>query len=224
MASEAVLKQKQGIVEEIKNKIDNSTTVVLFDYRGLTDAEIKELRNKLREANADYKVYKNTLMARAFNDLKYDLNDELKGPSAFAFSEDQVAPIKVLAEFAKTHEALTLKVGIIDGEKADLDKLKEFAVLPSRDELLTMLAGGMIGLVRDLSIALNLYAEQKEGDAPAEVKEEPKEEAKEEAVEEKKEESAEETKAEEPAEEEKKEETPVEEPKEEKEESSEEEK
>ena len=215
MASEAVLKQKQGIVDEIKNKIDNSTTVVLFDYRGLTDAEIKELRNKLREANADYKVYKNTLMARAFNDLKYDLNDELKGPSAFAFSEDQVAPIKVLAEFAKTHEALALKVGIIDGEKADLDKLKEFAVLPSRDELLTMLAGGMIGLVRDLSIALNLYAEQKEGDAPAEVKEEPKEETKEEAVEEKKEESAEETKAEETAEEEKKEEDLVEEEKEE---------
>ena len=215
MASEAVLKQKQGIVDEIKNKIDNSTTVVLFDYRGLTDAEIKELRNKLREANADYKVYKNTLMARAFNDLKYDLNDELKGPSAFAFSEDQVAPIKVLAEFAKTHEALTLKVGIIDGEKADLDKLKEYAVLPSRDELLTMLAGGMIGLVRDLSIALNLYAEQKEVDAPAEVKEEPKEEA---PAEEAEEEKAEGAKAEEPAEEEKEEkaeETEAEEPKEE---------
>lgn len=162
MASEAILKQKQGIVEEIKNKIENAKTIVLFDYRGLTDAEIKELRRKLRDSQSDYKVYKNTLMDRAFTDLNINLTEELKGPSAFAYGEDQVAPVKILSEFAKTHEALVLKVGIIDGEIADKAKLAEYATLPSRDELLTMLAGGMIGIVRDLSIALNLYAEQKE--------------------------------------------------------------
>ena len=162
MASEAALAKKQVIIDEIKDRVENASTVVLFDYRGLTDAETKELRVKLKETNSDYKVYKNTLMARAFNELDIDLNDALTGPSAFAFSEDQVAPIKILSEFAKDHEALKLKVGIIDGEKADQAKLAEYATLPSKDDLLTMLAGGMIGIVRDLSICLDLYGQQKE--------------------------------------------------------------
>lgn len=162
MASKAILAQKQTVIDEIKDRASNAKTVVLFDYRGLTDSEIKELRVKLRESKADYKVYKNTLMARAFNDLGIDLNDALNGPSAFAYSEDQIAPIKILSEFAKDHEALSLKVGIVDGEIADKAKLAEYATLPSREQLLTMLAGGMIGLVRDLSICLDLYSQQKE--------------------------------------------------------------
>ena len=162
MASEAILKQKQAIIDEIKDSVQNAKTIVLFDYRGITDSEVKELRVKLREANADYKVYKNTLMARAFNDLNIDLNDALVGPSAFAFGDDQIAPIKILSEFAKDHPALVLKVGIVDGEIADQAMLAEYATIPSRDELLTMLAGGMIGIVRDLSICLDLYSKQKE--------------------------------------------------------------
>jgi len=162
MASEVILKQKQSVIDEIKERTQNATTIVLFDYRGITDSEAKELRIKLRETNSDYKVYKNTLMARAFNDLGIDLNEALSGPSAFAYGEDQVAPIKVLSDFAKEHPALVLKVGIIDGEKADQAKLAEYATLPSREGLLTMLAGGMIGLVRDLSICLDLYSQQKE--------------------------------------------------------------
>ena len=162
MASEAVLKQKQLVIDEVKDRVQNSNTVVLFDYRGLTDAESKELRIKLRESNSDYKVYKNTLMARAFNDLGIDMNKELNGPSAFAFGDDQVAPIKTLSDFAKDHPALVLKVGIVDGEKADQAKLAEYATLPSREGLLTMLAGGMMGIARDLSICLDLYSQQKE--------------------------------------------------------------
>ena len=162
MASEVILKQKQSVIDEIKERTQNATTIVLFDYRGITDSEAKELRIKLRETNSDYKVYKNTLMARAFNDLGIDLNEALSGPSAFAYGEDQVAPIKVLSDFAKEHPALVLKVGIVDGEKADQAKLAEYATLPSREQLLTMLAGGMIGLVRDLSICLDLYSQQKE--------------------------------------------------------------
>ena len=162
MASEAILVQKQAVIDEIKERTKNAKTVVLFDYRGITDAEAKELRVKLRDVNADYKVYKNTLMSRAFNDLGIDLNEALSGPSAFAFGEDQVAPIKVVSDFDKEHPALVLKVGIVDGEKADQAKLAEYATLPSRDGLLTMLAGGMIGLVKDLSICLDLYSQQKE--------------------------------------------------------------
>ena len=162
MASKAILEKKQMIIDEIKERSQNSKSIVLFDYRGITDSEAKELRIKLRQNNADYKVYKNTLMTRAFNDLGIDLTEGLTGPSAFAFSDDQIAPIKVLSDFAKDHPALILKVGIVDGEKADQAKLAEYAKLPSREGLLTMLAGGMIGLVRDLSICLDLYSQQKE--------------------------------------------------------------
>lgn len=159
MANEKILAKKQEVIDEIKSRVESAKSVVLFDYRGITDGEAKELRIKLKESNADYKVYKNTLMARAFNDLKIDLNDALAGPSAFAYADDQVAAVKILADFAKSHPALSLKVGIIDGAVADEAKLKEYATLPSREGLLTMLAGGMIAIPRDLSIALNLYAE-----------------------------------------------------------------
>ncbi len=162
MANSKILEQKQGIIDEIKDKVNNANAIVLFDYHGITDAEIKELRVKLREAGADYKVYKNTLMSRAFDDLKIDFKDQLVGPSALAYSEDQIAPIKVLSDFSKDHPNLVLKVGMVDGDIADSAKLAEYAKIPSREGLLTMLAGGMIGIVRDLSICLDLYSQQKE--------------------------------------------------------------
>ena len=154
--------KKQEVIDEIKSRVQDNATVVLFDYRGITDNEAKELRRALREAGADYKVYKNTLMARALNDLNYDLNDSLQGPSALAYGTDQIAPIKVLSEFAKKNEAIILKTGIVDGEISDKNKLAQLATIPSRDGLLTMLAGGLIGIAKDLSICLDLYAKQKE--------------------------------------------------------------
>ena len=162
MANASILAKKQEVIDEIKSKITDSNGVVLFDYRGLTDAEAKELRRSLRETGADYKVYKNTLMARALNDLNIDLTDSLTGPSALAYSNDQIAPIKVLTDFAKTHPAVILKVGIVDKEVTDKTKLASLATIPSRDGLLTMLAGGMIGIVKDLSICLDLYSKEKE--------------------------------------------------------------
>lgn len=161
MASAKILEQKQQVIEEIKTKVNENATVVLFDYRGITDEAAKTLRRTLRENGADYKVYKNTLMARALNELNIDLNDSLVGPSAMAFGTDQIAPIKIVAEFAKEHPEVVLKVGIVDGEISDQEKLSQLATLPSRDGLLTMLAGGMIGIPKDLAICLNLYAEQK---------------------------------------------------------------
>ena len=162
MANATILAKKQEVIDEIKSKINDSKGIVLFDYRGITDAEAKELRRSLRNSGADYKVYKNTLMARALNDLNIDLSDNLTGPSALAYSEDQIAPIKVLTDFAKTHPAVILKVGIVDKEITDKAKLASLATIPSRDGLLTMLAGGMIGIVKDLSICLDLYSKEKE--------------------------------------------------------------
>ena len=162
MANANILAKKQEVIDEIKSRITDSKGIVLFDYRGLTDAEAKELRRSLRNSGSDYKVYKNTLMARALNDLNIDLADNLTGPSALAYSEDQIAPIKVLTDFAKTHPAVILKVGIVDNEVTDKAKLASLATIPSREGLLTMLAGGMIGIVKDLSICLDLYSKEKE--------------------------------------------------------------
>ena len=162
MANTKILEAKQKVIDEIKERVENAKSVVLFDYRGITDAEAKELRVKLREANSDYKVYKNTLMSRAFDDLKIDIKESLVGPSAFAYGEDQVGTVKILTNFAKEHPSLVLKVGIVDGEIADQAKLAEYATIPSREGLRTMLAGGMMGIPRDLSICLDLYSAQKE--------------------------------------------------------------
>ena len=109
-----------------------------------------------------YKIYKNTLVTRALNELNIKLDEDLFGPSALAYANDQVAPIKVLSEFAKSHPAVELKVGIVDKEVTGKEKLAQLATIPSREGLLTMLAGGMIGIARDLSICLDLYAKQKE--------------------------------------------------------------
>ena len=191
MANATVLAKKQEIIDEVKARVNEATTVVLFDYRGLTDNESKELRVKLREAGADYKVYKNTLMARAFDDLKIDVKDSLEGPSAFAYGNDAIAPIKVLSDFAKTHPALVFKVGIVDGEVSDKDTLVKLSKLPSKETLLTQLAGALIAIPRDLVISLDLYSKQKEDGTEVVAKEEKVEETKEEAVEEKVEETTE---------------------------------
>jgi large subunit ribosomal protein L10 len=162
MASEKILAKKQEVIDEIKSKVQDSSSVVVFTYTGLTDEDAKKLRRSLKESGSDYKVYKNTLMARAFNDLKIDLNEHLTGSSALAFGTDSVAPIKTIADFAKTHDVVTLKVGIVDGEITDKEKLSQLATIPSREGLLTMLAAGMMGIPKDLSICLDLYAKQKE--------------------------------------------------------------
>lgn len=162
MASEKILAKKQEVIDEIKSNVEASSSIVLFAYRGLSDEESKELRRTLRANDSDYKVYKNTLMARAFKDMNIELDDYLNGSSALAFSSDAIAPIKVLADFAKKHEALILKVGVVDGEVSDKEKLEKLATIPSREGLLTMLAAGMMGIPKDLSICLDLYAKQKE--------------------------------------------------------------
>ena len=162
MASEKIISQKTGVVSEIKSNIESANAVVFFDYRGLTVGEMGELRKTLKENDASLKIYKNTLTQRAVDELKLDLNDTLLGPSAMAYGSDIIAPIKVVSDFAKKFDNLEIKGGIIEGEVSTLEALKSIAAIPSREGLLTMLAGGLIGVVRDLSIGLNMVAEQKE--------------------------------------------------------------
>ena len=162
MANVNILAKKQEVVNEITEKVKTSNSVVFFEYRGLSVSEMTELRRKLRETESDVKVYKNTLAKRALDTLNYDLQGELNGPKAMAYGTDTIAPIKVLSEFSKNHPALEIKIGIVDGEITSLDTLNQLATLPSRDGLLTMLASGLMGTVRDLSICLDLYSQDLE--------------------------------------------------------------
>ena len=162
MASAKILENKKAIVEEIKSNIQNSESVIIFTYQGLTVSELGDLRKELKKTDSEVRVYKNTLFKRAVYDLGINLDGFLEGPNAILFGKDLLEPIKVISEFAKEHEKANITVGIIDGAPADLDVIKEYASIPSRDGLLTMLAGGMIQYVKDLAIGLNMYAEQLE--------------------------------------------------------------
>ena len=162
MANAKIIEQKQLVVEEIKEKFNNAKSVVIFDPRGLKVSEVTELRRSLRESGSDYKVYKYTLAKRALVDSGLELDSYLEGPTAISFSTDELAPVKILSDFAKTHEALELKAGVVEGKVATLEDLNSYAAIPSREGLLTMLAGGLIGTVRDLSICLDLYTKEKE--------------------------------------------------------------
>ena len=162
MANQKIIEAKAQVVEEIAEVAKNNASFILFDYRGLTAEETSELRKILRDNDSKYKVWKNTLTKRAMDSLKFDLDSCLEGPSAIAFSNDAVAPIKALSNFAKEHPALEIKGGIVDGNVTSLEEIKKLSTIPSRDELLGMLAGGLISPLRNLSIALKLYSEQKE--------------------------------------------------------------
>src|SRR5690625_445444 len=160
----ATLESKKQIVEEITEKLKESESTVLVDYRGLTVEEVTELRTQLRENNVEYKVDKNTLSRRAAEAAGLEeLKETLVGPTAIAFSKDDVVtPAKVLHEFAKDHEALEIKGGVIEGEIATLDEIKELSTLPDYEGLLSMLLSVLQGPIRNLAYATQAVADQKE--------------------------------------------------------------
>ena len=161
MGNEKTKEKKQNIVKEITEKIKNSKSIVFFEYKGLKDEEIYNLRKKLKNNNSEIKIYKNTLTKRALEKLNINLEECVIGPNAIAFSEDEVFGIKTLKEISKSNENLKIKGGIIDNEITDLETLNKLALIPSREGLLTMLAGSMISIPRDLSICLDLYMKEK---------------------------------------------------------------
>lgn len=162
MANVNILSEKKSIVSEIKDRVNESNSVLFFEYRGLTVFELMELRRKLKNSGSDFKIYKNTLTKRALKDLNYDVEESMIGPNAVAFSKNVVEPIKALTDYAKTHQALEIKGGIVDGSVSSVEVIQKLATIPSREGLLTMVAGGMIGVVKNLSACLYLYSEQKQ--------------------------------------------------------------
>ncbi|MDR3543164.1 MAG: 50S ribosomal protein L10 [Desulfosporosinus sp.] len=140
------IEEKSQVVSEIKEKFQQASGVILADYRGLTVAQVTQLRTKLREAGVEYRVMKNTLVRRAANEVGVEgLDAYLKGPTALAFSADPVAPAKVLTEFAKVNKLKTFKIkaGVLEGKVIGAEEVKALAELPSREVLLAMVLRGM---------------------------------------------------------------------------------
>ncbi|WP_167628843.1 50S ribosomal protein L10 [Listeria valentina] len=161
----AILDAKKNNVEEITTKLTDSVSTIIVDYRGLNVAEVTELRKQLREAGVDFKVYKNTMVRRAVEAKGFEgLEEVLTGPNAIAFSnDDAVLPAKILNDFAKDHEALEIKAGIIEGKVSSVNEVKALATLPSREGLLSMLCNVLQAPVRNFALAAKAVADQKEG-------------------------------------------------------------
>ena len=157
------IERKQELVNQIAEEIKASSSVVIADYRGLNVAEVTELRNNMRNEGLTFKVYKNSLVRRAMEQAGIKgLDEVLTGPNAFAFStDDAVAPARVLNDFAKQHENLELKAGVIEGKVADQAEIKAIASLPSREGLLSMLLSVLTAPMRNTALAVKAVADQK---------------------------------------------------------------
>ncbi|MEC5425596.1 50S ribosomal protein L10 [Virgibacillus sp. C22-A2] len=159
-----IIEKKKQIVEEIAEKFSASQTAVVVDYRGLDVSEVTELRKELRDAGIDFKVYKNTMARRAVESVELnDLSEILVGPTALAFSNDDVvAPARILNNFAKKHEALEIKGGVIEGKVASLEQIKELADLPNYEGMVSMLLSVLQAPVRNFAYVTKAISEQKE--------------------------------------------------------------
>ena len=136
---------KQVIIDEIKEKLNGAQSAVVIDYMGTTVAQADAMRKKLREANVDYTVYKNTLIKRAIEGTEFaPLADVLEGPSAIAISkEDATAPARVLKEVIDEFKKMEFKAGVVEGNFFDQDGIKEIANIPSRDVLIAKFMGSI---------------------------------------------------------------------------------
>lgn len=157
-------KQKQIIIDEIKGKFERAESAVVIDYMGITVAEADEMRKKLREAEVDYTVYKNTLVKRAIEGTKYEaLGEILEGPSGFAFSyDDATAPARVLNDARKAYKKMEFKGGIIEGEYYDKENIEKIAAIPSRDTLISKFMGSIQSPIANFARVVAQIAEQKE--------------------------------------------------------------
>ena len=174
-ARHPLINAKKVVVEEIAGKFNDSQSAVVVEYRGLSVAEVTELRKSLREEDVEFKVYKNKLVQRATESAGYaEINDKLVGPNAIAFGHsDAVAPARILANFAKDHEALVIKAGIVEGKVLEVEEINEIAKLPGREGMYSMLLGMLQAPVSKFARVVKAVADAREengGEAPAEEK------------------------------------------------------
>lgn len=147
---------KVAKVEELTEKVKASSALLVADYRGITVAEARQLRNEVRATGASYEVVKNSLISRAADEAGVEaLKDYLDGPTAIAFCDGEaVEPARVLTRFAKELKSFEIKGGILDGQVIDTERIRFLASLPPKDVLLAQLLGGLQGPIRGLVTVL----------------------------------------------------------------------
>ena len=167
MANEKIIAQKEKEVNELAEKIKAAKIVLLTDYRGITVDSVTGLRADLRKANTEYKVIKNNITRRALEKCEYTgLEDLLEGPTAVILNnEDYLDTAKTIYEFTKANDFYKIKGGIIDGKVMTTEEIVTLAKLPSKETLIGMLAGALLGNISKLAVALNEVKAQKEANA-----------------------------------------------------------
>ena len=160
----AKIELKQPIVDEIKGLVDGAQTAVILNYSGVTVEQDTKLRKAMREAGITYKVFKNTLMKRAFVGTEFEaLNASLEGPNAIAISkEDATAPARLVAKFAKDIPNLEMVAGVVEGQFYDAKGMQAISQIPGREELLGRLLGSMQSPIANFARVINQIAEAKE--------------------------------------------------------------
>ena len=160
----AKVELKQPIVDEIKEFASKAQSAVIVDYRGLTVEQDTAMRKKLREAGVVYKVYKNTMLKRAFEGTDFaQLDAQLEGPTAIAFGiDDATAPARVLNEVAKGNDKLEFKGAVVEGQFYDANGVKVIANIPSREVLISKLLGSLQSPITNFARVINQIAESKE--------------------------------------------------------------
>ena len=164
MASEKILNQKKEEVSALAAKMKEAKLVLLTDYRGINVEDVTNLRTELRNAKAEYKVIKNNITRRALAECGIEgLEEQLVGPTAVIMSsEDYLEPSKTIYNFSKNNEYYKIKGGVIDGKVMTADEIITLAKLPSRETLLSMLAGALLSNISKVAVALNEVKKQKE--------------------------------------------------------------
>lgn len=164
MASETVLNQKKEEVKELAEKMKNAKVILLTEYRGINVTDDTQLRRDLRNVKATCKVIKNNITKRALKECAIEgLEDKLVGPTAVIMSdEDYLEPSKIIYKFSKDNEFYKIKGGVIDGKVMTTEEIITLAKLPSRETLLSMLAGALLSNISKVAVALNEVKKQKE--------------------------------------------------------------
>ncbi|MBR3460647.1 MAG: 50S ribosomal protein L10 [Clostridia bacterium] len=167
MANASIIARKEQLVNEVAEKLQKAQSVIVFDYRGLTVAEVTELRAAMRKAGNEYVIVKNSMVERACDKIGIDESVKalLKGPSAFAIGyEDAVSPAKILKETVKKLKKCEIKGGIVNGKVSDAAAIDALAELPPKEVLIARMLGSMMSPISGLAIVLDQIAKKNGGE------------------------------------------------------------
>ena len=171
MASEKILNQKKEEVTKLANEMKEAKLILLTDYRGINVEDVTKLRTDVRNVNADYRVIKNNIVRRALQEAGIEgLDEQLKRPTAVvSVKEDYLEPAKAIYNFVKANDFYKIKGGVIEGKVMTAEEIIAIAKLPSRDTLLSMLAGALLANIQKFAVALDQVRIQKESGAETET-------------------------------------------------------